>query len=77
MFIYFCLFYVRSLVTSTLRRAHDTIISTLSHTMIRVVCGHSFVIPRVSFTSTICHSVASASYLVSASLIWQTSDLAL
>ena len=55
MFVYFCLFYVHKQVASTPGWARDTIIYILSHTMIRVACCHSFVVTRVSFTSTVLH----------------------
>ncbi len=63
-----CLFYVRKQVTFPLGRTRDTIISILSHTMIRVACSHPYVATRVSFTSTISHAVASLFYLVPAYL---------
>ena len=55
MFVYFCLFYVHKQVTSTPGWARDTIIYILSPTMIRVAWCHSFVVTRVSFTSTVLH----------------------
>ena len=72
-----CLFYVRNQITSPPGRVCDTIISILSRTTIRVAYSHSYVATCMSFTSTICHAVASTLYLVPAYLTRRISVYAL